>query len=167
MWSLGGSGCESLVGVRCTGFVDGDCLWDLSLGQHTGDGKFDGKSFWVGCGWFFSWGGRGRGRGTPGQVLLRCFHRTTRVPKSTFYVIYYILISGGFTVAWLQTIVKVPPDPRGPGQTRVMFKFRQPDDFFHTLKTVKGLPHLVPSRTPRIRVSLEHYTPNIYRCILT
>ena len=25
--------------VRCTGFVDGDCLWDLSLGQRTGDGE--------------------------------------------------------------------------------------------------------------------------------
>ena len=25
-----------------------------------------------------------------------------------------------------------------------MFKFRQPDDLFHTLKTVKGLLHLFP-----------------------
>jgi hypothetical protein len=41
------------------------------------------------------------------------------------------------------------PDPRGPGQTRVLLKFRQPVDPVHTLKTVKGLLHLVPSRTPR------------------
>jgi hypothetical protein len=31
-----------------------------------------------------------------------------------------------------------------------MFKFRQLDDLFHVLKTVKGLLHLVPPRTPRI-----------------
>ncbi len=49
---VAGSGCESLTGVHCTGFVDGDCPWDLSLGQHIGDGKFDGETFWVGCGWF-------------------------------------------------------------------------------------------------------------------
>ncbi len=42
------------------------------------------------------------------------------------------------------------PDPRCPGQTRAVFKFRQPDDLFHTLKTVKGLLLLVPPRTPRI-----------------
>jgi len=41
------------------------------------------------------------------------------------------------------------PDPRCPGQTRVMFKFRQLDDLFHSLKTVKGLLLLVPPRTPR------------------
>ena len=27
------------------------------------------------------------------------------------------------------------PDPRCPGQTRALFKFRQPDDLYHTLKT--------------------------------
>ena len=34
---LTGSGCESFTGVHCTGFVDGDCPWDLSLGQRTGN----------------------------------------------------------------------------------------------------------------------------------
>ena len=38
---------------------------------------------------------------------------------------------------------------RCPGQTRAMFKLRQPVDLFTTLKTVKGLLYLVPSRTPR------------------
>jgi hypothetical protein len=37
----------------------GTALWDLSLGRHTSDGKFDGESFWVGCGCFFLGGGRG------------------------------------------------------------------------------------------------------------
>jgi hypothetical protein len=45
----------------------GACLWDLSLGQHTGDGKLDGETF-LGRTWmFFFWGGWGRGRGTAGH----------------------------------------------------------------------------------------------------
>ena len=35
VWSIAGSGCESFEGVRCTGFVDVDYPWDLSLGQYT------------------------------------------------------------------------------------------------------------------------------------
>jgi hypothetical protein len=42
--SFPGFGCESFVGVSYTGFTDGDCQWDLSLGR-TGDGKFDGETF--------------------------------------------------------------------------------------------------------------------------
>jgi hypothetical protein len=39
---LGGSlHVDPFVGVRCTGLVMGT-VWDLSLGHHTGDGKFDG-----------------------------------------------------------------------------------------------------------------------------
>ncbi len=34
------------------------------------------------------------------------------------------------------------------GSARALFKIRQPIDLFHTLKTVKGLLHLVPPRTP-------------------
>ena len=48
------------------------------------------------------------------------------------------------------------PDPRCPGQTFALFKFRQPEYLFHALKTgdcvssfVKGLLLLVPPRTPR------------------
>ena len=37
VWSITDSGCESFAGVHCTGFVDGDCPWDLSLGQRTGN----------------------------------------------------------------------------------------------------------------------------------
>ncbi len=43
--SLAGFGCESFEGVIYTGFVDGDCLRDLSPGRRTGDGKFDGEAF--------------------------------------------------------------------------------------------------------------------------
>jgi hypothetical protein len=62
-WSLTGFGCESFVAVRCTGFMDRDCPGNLSLGQHTGDGKFDGETF-LGRTWMFFLGGRGRGRGS-------------------------------------------------------------------------------------------------------
>ncbi len=48
------------------------------------------------------------------------------------------------------------PVPRDPGKTRRMFKFRQPDDLFHTLKTVKGLLRLVPSRTPQSSGMMFH-----------
>ncbi len=40
-----GFGCESFVTVHYTGFMDGDCPGNLSLGQYTGDGKFDGETF--------------------------------------------------------------------------------------------------------------------------
>jgi hypothetical protein len=32
-------GVDPFTEVRCTGFADGDCLWDLSLRQRTGDGQ--------------------------------------------------------------------------------------------------------------------------------
>ena len=70
MFSIPGFGCESFAGISCTGFTDGDCLWDLSLGRHTGDGKFDGEVF-LGRLWMLFLVG--------------------------FYVLYYILSSGGFT----------------------------------------------------------------------
>jgi hypothetical protein len=37
-------GVDPFAEVRCTGFADGDCLWDLSLRQRTGDGKIDGET---------------------------------------------------------------------------------------------------------------------------
>ena len=44
----------------------GACLWDLSLGQRTGDGKYDGETF-LGRTWmFFFWEGRGREAGLQG-----------------------------------------------------------------------------------------------------
>jgi hypothetical protein len=52
-------------------------------------GNLMGRRFWVGRGCFFL-GGRGRGNGTPGSVLLRRFHRTTRVQTvlSVCYILY-------------------------------------------------------------------------------
>jgi hypothetical protein len=101
-------------------------------------GDLMGRRFWVGCGFKKKncLGGRGRGRGTPGHVLLSRFKtRFTgrhESPNSPFYVIYYILISG-----------------------------RHPDDLFHTLKTVKGILNLVPTRTP-LAVGMMSYTHSVY-----
>ena len=83
------------------------------MGQHTGDGKFDGETF-LGRTWMFFWEGQWRGSGTPGRVLLRRFHRTTQVPNSPVYVIYYMLSSGGFAAVCLQSIAKGVLDPRLP-----------------------------------------------------
>jgi hypothetical protein len=108
LWFLGVNPFE---GVNWTGFVDGDCLWDLSLGWSTGDGKFDGESFWVGCGWFFL-GVTGEGKRklqvTYWWVVFAGRHE---FPNNPFYVIskYYILISGGFSTACVRPSRTVLP----------------------------------------------------------
>ena len=53
-------GVDPFTEVPCTGFTDGDCLWDLSLGHRTGDGKFDGETF-LGRLLIFFLGGVGEG----------------------------------------------------------------------------------------------------------
>ena len=62
--SLAGFGCGSL----CRGPLHLDHGWgltvgpgNLSLGQHTGDGKFDGETF-LGRTWMFFLGGAGEGK---------------------------------------------------------------------------------------------------------
>jgi hypothetical protein len=101
--SFVGFGCESFTGVRCTGFTDGDCLWDLSLGQHTGDGKIDGETF-LGRLWMVFLDGTGGGRERVRSHFSRVgFRWTTRVLNSPiFFMLYYILSSGGFMNQGLQ-----------------------------------------------------------------
>ncbi len=82
------------------------------------------------------------------KVLQFVFTGRREVPNIPVYVIYYIMNSGGFITS-SSDYHEGAPGPRHPGKTRVIFKFRQPDDLFHTLKTVKGLVDLVPPRTPR------------------
>ena len=103
-------------------------------------GSLDGETFWVGCGWF-SLGDLGEdGGGEEINTRARTaesFHLTTRVFKQChFYVIYYVVSSGGFGASCFKTIVNGVPDPRCPGQKRMLLKFRQPDDLFHALKTM-------------------------------
>ncbi len=54
-------GVDPFTEVRYTGFTDGDCLWDLSMGQRTGDGKFNGETF-LGRLMVFCLGGEGQGK---------------------------------------------------------------------------------------------------------
>jgi hypothetical protein len=61
-------GVNPFTGAHCTGFVHGDCLWDLSLGHRTGDGKFDVETFRVGCAGFFLLGGGEGEEENPGHV---------------------------------------------------------------------------------------------------
>ncbi len=143
-------GVDPFAGVLCPGFTHGDCLWDLSMGYHTGVGKFDGEAFWVGCGWFFV-GGVGEGkRRLQGTFSMVCFfHWTMQVSEHPF-LCYTLYIE-----RWRFRCSIFRPSRRGPrsvtpwADTCALFKFRQPDDLLHTLKTVKGLLHLVPSRTSR------------------
>ena len=125
------------------GSAHGIYPWDSTLVRRS----LDGETYWVCCGCFFL-GGTGEGTRTHQGKYCRVVFTgdawgITNSP--IFYVIYYILISGGFAAA----CVKGAHDPRCPGQQCVLFNFRQLDDLFHVLKTVKGLLHLVPSRTPR------------------
>ncbi len=68
----------------------GDSLWDLSLGQRTGDGRFDGEVFLGGLFIFFL-GGRGRGRGTPGHDCRGVFAGRREFQTALFMlnIIYY------------------------------------------------------------------------------
>jgi hypothetical protein len=72
----------------------GACLWDLSLGHRTGDGRFDGETFFV-CVVDFFLGGRGGKRKRQGTVS-RVGRWTTRAFKQPHFVLYYILRSGSF-----------------------------------------------------------------------
>ena len=83
-------GVDPFAEVRCTGFVDGDCLWDLCLGQRTGDGKFDGETF-LGRLLIFFLGGRGRGRGGVRASTAESFSQDDkRFQTDPFFMLYII-----------------------------------------------------------------------------
>ncbi len=76
----------------------------------------------------FFLGGRGRGRGAPGCVLLRSFCRTATCLQ--------VIVKGGSSILGR------------PGQTRAMFQASTTRRPVHTLTTVETVA-FVPSRTPR------------------
>jgi hypothetical protein len=98
----------------------------------------------------FFLGGAGEGKRDSRARAVETFSQDDASSKQTWvYVIYYMLRSGGFAVACLQSITKVVLGPRLPWSERALFRLRQPVDLVHVLKTVKGLLLLVPPRTPR------------------
>ena len=118
--------------------------------KYTGHGKSHGETF-LGWSLIFFLGGRGRGRGSARASTAESFSQDDARFQTApfFYVIYYILHSGGFHCSMLQAIAKSALDLDALGRHVAMFGLRQPVDLFHTLKTVKGLLYLVPPRTPR------------------
>jgi hypothetical protein len=88
--SLAGSGCESFVPVRCTGFMDGDFPGDLSLGQHTGDGKFDGETL-LGRTWMFLLGGTGERRRKRQDSTAESFSQDEECFQTTPFFMVYII----------------------------------------------------------------------------
>ena len=76
----------------------------------TGDGEvLMGRRFWVGCGWFFSWGGGGGEEETPGHGLLNRFSQDDASLRTAFFIyIYYILSSGSFAASSFRASRKVP-----------------------------------------------------------
>jgi hypothetical protein len=106
--SLPGFGFESFVVVRCTGFMNGDCPGNLSLGQHTVDGKYDGETF-LGRTWMFFSGRNGGGKGDSRARAVETFSQDDTSSKQPWvYVIYYMLNGGGFCCSVVQLVQLVP-----------------------------------------------------------
>jgi hypothetical protein len=109
--------------IRGWGLAYGIYPWVSTLVM----GDLMGRHFWVGC-WFFSWWGGG-GEEELQDTTSEAFSQDDTSWKFRFSV--------------RQTIANGDPDPRCPGQTRAMFRLRQPVDLVHSLKTVKGMLLLV------------------------
>jgi hypothetical protein len=106
--------------------------------------------------WIYGWG-RSR-ESIPGTAHWWCrfdeevFLGRLRAPNSPVCVIYYMLSSGGFAAACLQTIAKGGSSILGhPGQTRAMFQASATRRPVHTLTTVEGL---LPSFRHRLHGSV-------------
>ena len=119
-----------MQGSAALRFTNGDCPGNLSLGQHTGDGKLDGETFFGRTWMFFPWGGGGGEEEATGQVLLSRFRRTTRTFKQPHFLCYILYIEQWrFRCCMLQAIAKsaLLDDL---GRARALFKLRQPVDLF-------------------------------------
>ena len=102
--------------------MQGSCLWDLCLDKYTGDGRFDGEAF-LGRLLIFFLGGVGEGKRSSRSRVAEGFSQDETAPNSPVCVIYYMLSSGSFAAASLQTIAKGGSSILGrPGQTRAMFQ---------------------------------------------
>ena len=111
-WSFTGSGWESfsrgpLHWIRGWGSDHGIYPWGNALVM----GMFDRGAFWVGCEWVFLGalvgGGLGWGRGNTRARSVGSFFagRHSFSNRPIFYVICYILSSGGFAASCFKTIV--------------------------------------------------------------
>jgi hypothetical protein len=106
------------------------------------------RETFLGRTWMFFWGGRGRGRGTPGHDCRDVFAGRREFQTSLCYVLYILQWRCPCRTC-LQVIAKAVLDPRLSWTDTYAVRLRQPVDLVHALKTVKGLLLLVPPRTPR------------------
>jgi hypothetical protein len=84
-------GGNPLHGSDALGLTDGDFPWNLSLGRHTGDGKFDGEIF-LGRLWMFFLGVGTGGEGqeeAPGHDCRGAF-AGRREFQTTLFMLYII-----------------------------------------------------------------------------
>ena len=126
---LGGS---PLHGSDALGFADGDCPWNLSLGVLV-MGNLMGRHFWVDCGCFFL--GTGGGEEELQGATVEAFSQDDASSKQPcFYVIYYMLSSGGFAAHAFRPSRRVSSILEALGSVRALFKLRQPVDLCHTLR---------------------------------
>ncbi len=85
-------------------------------------------------------GGTGEGTGSSRVRVAEKCSQDERAPNSPVCVLYYMLSSGGFTVACLLVIVKGGSSILGrPGQTCAMSRASTTRRPVHTLTTVEGL----------------------------
>ncbi len=87
--SLAVSGVDLLHRSNAMDLRMGTVQGIYSWGSALGDGDLMRRRFRVGCGCFFL-GGRGRGRGVPGRVLLRSFRRTAGSKQPCLCYILYV-----------------------------------------------------------------------------
>jgi hypothetical protein len=106
-------GGNPVHGSDTLGFTNGDCVWNLSLSQRTGDGKFDGETF-LGRLWMFSLGGSGWEEKATGQVQQGRISLDDVCFQTTPFMLYRS------SIHWSAHV-----------------HLRQPVDLYHTLKTVK------------------------------
>jgi hypothetical protein len=96
------------------------------LGQFTGRWRFDEEAF-SGRLWMFFLGGAGEGKRSSRARFAEKFSQNGGPQTGPVCVIYYMLSSGGFTVACVQAIAKGGSSLLGrPGQTRALFGFDNP-----------------------------------------
>ncbi len=114
-----------------------------------------GRRFgWV-VDFFLGWTGEGK-RTRQGKYCRVVFAGDARVQTDPFfYVIYYILISGGFTTTCIRPS-RTAPDPRCPGQD-ALFKLGQLDD---------PLPHTEDSEGSAVPRSVTDSTEQWVWCII-
>ena len=119
-------------------------LWKTKIWGSTSLDLWMGTDHVI-CAWDRTGEGKRQRQVTYIRVVFSGRHVFSNVP--IFYVICYILSSGGFDVSCFKTNGNGVPRVSIPWTDTYVFKCRQFDDLFHTLKTMEGLFHLVPPRT--------------------